>query len=141
MAIRHHAYELMQKSDVVVYLDVPRGEPRLAGPLGIALLRVFQEALNNAVKHAGAPEVWVRFRLEDGKYELRVWDKGCGFVATERLERHFGLVTMRERMAAVGGHLEVRSALGEGTEVRVWGEVAESMYNERWTMNGGLTNR
>ena len=127
-AMAQYAYDLMQKTGVVVYLDAPRHGPKLADPLGITLLRVFQEALNNAVEHGGVREVWTYFGLEDGEYKLRVWDEGRGFVVPERLERlalrgHFGLVTIRERMAAVGGHLEVRSAPGEGTQVRVWGAV------------------
>lgn len=127
-AIRQYAYDLMQKTGVVVYLDVPRYGPQLADPLGITLFRVFQEALKNAVEHAGGREIWVQFHLEGAKYELRVWDEGQGFVVPERLETlalsgHFGLITMRERMAAIGGHLEVHSAPGKGTTVRVWGEI------------------
>ena len=127
-AMAQYAYDLMQKTEVVVYLDVPRHGPKLADPLGITLLRVFQEALNNAVEHARVREVWTCFRLDGEEYELRVWDEGRGFAVPERLEvlalrGRFGLVTMRERVAAVGGHLEVRSAPGEGTEVRVWGEM------------------
>ena len=127
-AMAQYAYDLMQKTGVVVYLDVPRHGPKLADPLGITLLRVFQETLSNAVEHAEVREVWVRFLLEGGEYELQVWDEGRGFGVPEQLEAlalkgHFGLVTIRERMAAVNGHLEVRSAPGEGTEVRVWGEV------------------
>jgi len=129
-AMKQYAYDLMQETGVVVYLDVPNYGPKLADPLGITLLRVFQEAVGNAVKHAEVQEVWTCFRLEDGKYELRVWDEGQGFAVPERLEvlalrGHFGLATMRERMASVDGHLEVRSAPGEGTEVRVWGKVNE----------------
>jgi len=71
--------------------------------------------------------VWVHFRLEGGEYELRVWDEGQGFVVPERLDAlalngHFGLMIIRERVAMVGGHLEVRSAPGEGTQVRAWGQ-------------------
>ena len=127
-AMKQYAYDLMQETGVVVYLDVPNYGPKLADPLGITLLRVFQEAVGNAVKHAEVQEVWTCFRLEDGKYELRVWDEGRGFAVPERLEvlalkGHFGLMTVRERMASVGGHLEVRSVPGEGTRVRMWGEV------------------
>lgn len=127
-AMTQYAYDLMQKTGVVVYLDVPCHGPKLADPLGITLLRVFQETLSNAVEHAEVREVWVRFLLDGGEYELQVWDKGQGFVVPERLEAlalkgHFGLVTIRERMAAVGGYLEIRSAPGKGTEVRVWGRV------------------
>jgi len=127
-AMKQYAHDLMQQTGVVVYLDVPRPGPKLANPLEITLLRVFQEALSNAVEHAGVREVWVCLRLEGKEYELLVWDEGRGFVVPERLEvlalrGHFGLVTMKERVAAVGGHLEVRSGPGEGTQVRVWGKV------------------
>ena len=127
-AMKQYAYDLMQETGVVVYLDGPRYGPKLADPLRITLFRVFQEAVSNAVKHAGVREVWTYFGLEDGEYELRVRDEGRGFVVPERLDvlalkGHFGLVTIRERVASVDGHLEVRSAPGEGTEVRMWGRV------------------
>jgi signal transduction histidine kinase len=129
------ACKLMEETDVVVYLDVPRRGPMLADPLGITLLRVFQEALNNAVEHAGVREVWTSFVVENGGYELRIWDEGVGFAPPERLETlalsgHFGLVTMQERMAAVRGHLDVHSTPGEGTRIRAWGEVDNTRQAE-----------
>ena len=81
--------------------------------------------MTNVVRHAHARNVWVRFHLaEDGAYELVVRDDGCGFAVPGNLDalaraRHFGLFNARERLAAVGGQLGVRSGLGQGTEVRV----------------------
>lgn len=127
-AMAEYAHGLMKKTGVAIYLDVPGHGPWLEDPLGITLLRVFQEASTNAVEHAQAQEVWVSFKLDGKAYELRVWDKGCGFALPARtellaLEGHLGLVTMHERVAAIGGKLNIRSAPGKGTEIRVWGEV------------------
>ncbi len=121
-------YSIMQKSDVVVYLDVSHHGVMLADPLGITLFKVFQESLNNALVHSQAKEIWVSLLLDDDTYELRVWDEGRGFNVPTRLEmlalrEHFGLVTMRERMAAIHGQLEVTAAPGHGTHVRAWGPV------------------
>lgn len=121
-------YNIMQKSDVVVYLDVSHHGVMLADPLGITLFKVFQESLNNALLHAQAKEIWVSLLLDDDTYELQIWDEGRGFNVPSRLEtlalkEHFGLVTMRERMAAVHGQLEVTAAPGHGTRVRAWGPV------------------
>ncbi len=127
-AMIQFAHKLMKETGVVVYLDIPGRGPMWADPLGISLLRVFQEALNNVVEHAGTREVWTSFVLENGGYELQIWDEGKGFVVPERLETlalggHFGLVTMAERVAAVKGHLDVHSTPGTGTRIRVRGEV------------------
>lgn len=139
-AMKQYAYDLMQRTGIVVYLDVPDYGPRLADPLGITLLRVFQESLNNAAEHAGVGEVWTSFRLEDGRYELRIWDNGRGFALPDRLEAlalrgHFGLVIMEERVAAAKGHLSVRSAPGEGTWIRVWGQVEGTAYTDELRHN------
>ena len=120
---------------MTIYLDVPRRGPMLADPLGITLLRVVQEALRNAVEHAGVREVWTSFVLENGRYELQIWDEGVGFAPPERLETlalsgHFGLVMMAERMATVKGHLDVHSTPGKGTRIRAWGEVDNTRQAE-----------
>ena len=127
-AMQQYAYDLMQKTGVVIYLDMPRHSPKLADPLGITLLRVFQEAVGNAVQHAGTQEVWSYFQMKEDAYELRVWDEGQGFVVPKSLallalQGCFGLATMKERVELVQAHLEVQSAPGQGTAVRMWGQV------------------
>lgn len=127
-AIVQHARELMEQTGVVIYLDLPEQAAKTAEPLSTALFRIFQESVTNAIRHAGADEVWVRLHISENGYELRVRDEGRGFavpktLGTLALQEHFGLVTMGERIAAVGGDLEVRSSPGQGTEVRVWGPL------------------
>ena len=92
---------------------------------GIHVYRVLQEALNNATRHSGAKEVWVRLRFLDQELELDVEDHGKGFQSNGR--RGIGLVAMRERAELLNGKLQFLHPQGGGTLVRltVPKEVAE----------------
>jgi signal transduction histidine kinase len=86
------------------------------------LLRIFQEALTNAIKHAHAQTVEVELRYEPENLVLQVQDDGRGFdtVRAHPLEiGHYGLTVMRERAERIGGRFMLRSALGEGTKLRI----------------------
>jgi len=80
-----------------------------------ALYRIIQEALTNAVKHAGASRVTVEARERDGALHLRVADDGRGFDPGTPAAG-FGLAGMRERVLLLGGTLEVDSG-PEGTSI------------------------
>ncbi len=90
----------------------------LPGPSQYQLLRVAQEALSNARRHARARSVTVHLEESDGGLELSVADDGEGFVP-EDARPGFGLKTMAERVRSLGGAFEVRSAPGSGTVVSV----------------------
>lgn len=97
-------------------------EPRaLPAPQEEALLRVAQEALHNALRHAAPRHVGVSLRRRGVATVLRVEDDGSGFdpAAVRAAGRHLGLVSMRDRAAAVGGTLTVTSAPGEGTVIEM----------------------
>jgi PAS domain S-box-containing protein len=82
------------------------------------LFRVVAEALANARRHASAALVNVSLTQRDGKMTLRVSDDGVGFDASCGPDLgHFGLLEMGERMRAMGGELEIRSAPGRGTTI------------------------
>lgn len=93
--------------------------------VGIHVYRVLQEALNNATRHSGTREIWVRLRFLDHALELDVEDHGSGFQSNGR--RGIGLVAMRERAELLNGKLEFLDPQGGGTLVRlsVPKEVAE----------------
>jgi signal transduction histidine kinase len=79
-----------------------------------------QEAVNNAVKHAGARYIKVRLWYDKAHVRLRVSDDGRGFDPGMVVAAgHFGLVGMRERAARVGAALTVDSRPGRGTTVEV----------------------
>jgi signal transduction histidine kinase len=85
------------------------------------IFRIAQEALHNALRHAQARHVTVRLRADDGELLLEVADDGVGFdpAAAELRSRHLGLTSMEERADRLGGKLELASAPGAGTTVRL----------------------
>jgi signal transduction histidine kinase len=92
--------------------------PGLAPDRQEQLLRIVREAMTNAVRHGSANNVKVRFS-NGGVLRLRVEDDGTGFDASDVHSRGFGLVVMRERAKAIGGHLEIESAPLGGTQIEV----------------------
>ncbi|MGD0447621.1 MAG: GAF domain-containing sensor histidine kinase [Candidatus Dormibacteria bacterium] len=86
---------------------------------GIQLLRIVQEALSNTRLHAGASSVTVRLSWRRGRLELELEDDGSGFDRDQVPTSRLGLRIMQERIEQVGGKLEIISADGCGTRVRV----------------------
>ena len=84
---------------------------------GIHVYRVLQEALNNATRHSGTKELWVRLRFREQSLELDVEDHGSGFQSNGK--RGIGLVAMRERAELLNGKLEFLHPQGSGTLVRL----------------------
>ncbi|HXF57339.1 MAG TPA: PAS domain S-box protein [Actinomycetota bacterium] len=96
-------------------------EGRLDPELETVLYRVAQEALSNIVKHAQASAACLSLSTRNGCVVLEVRDDGTGFDPRQvsTAGHHFGLPIMRERVQMAGGTLDVRSAPGKGTVVRV----------------------
>jgi signal transduction histidine kinase len=99
-------------------------ELRISGPVRAGdadgeVLRIAQEALNNALRHAAAERVELRLQGRDGRLTLTVADNGVGFDpdAPGLRARHLGLTSMEERARALGGTLAVVSRPGDGTTV------------------------
>jgi signal transduction histidine kinase len=108
---RVHGVEVEVDSDGTIEAGGDSGERELA------VLRIVHEALQNAVRHARPKRIVVR--LDRSGVEVR--DDGVGF-EPERAElrsRHLGLTSMEERAQELGGELEIRSAPGAGTTVRL----------------------
>jgi signal transduction histidine kinase len=93
-------------------------EPALPFEAKEALYRVAQEALNNIVKHAQASRVEIRLDTCDGQINLEIRDDGIGFDPQGQFPGHLGLHTMRERVARLGGTLDIESGPGRGTHLR-----------------------
>ena len=92
----------------------------LPDEVATALFRIVQEAFTNVLRYARARSVHVSLRQADGQLSLSVADDGCGFDPVGVAPgAHFGLVGMRERVAALQGALDIDSAPGEGTRINV----------------------
>ena len=118
-ALGELASEFGRTAGLDVRLAVPAD---LAVPVApaVAVYRIAQEALRNVVKHAGVTEVDLSLEVAagTGALVLRVADAGRGFDAgPPRPEDGLGLIAMRQRAEAMGGHLTVRAAPGKGTVV------------------------
>jgi signal transduction histidine kinase len=83
------------------------------------LYRITLEALNNALKHADAREILVLLNFDGESLHLEVRDDGAGFDPETIEMSGLGLPTMKERAAALGGSLNIESAVGEGTCISV----------------------
>ena len=96
--------------------DLPDLDPELA----TAVFRIFQESLTNIVRHAKATRVEVSLSRLDTQLRLEVRDDGVG-MEPDRLHdtRSLGVIGMRERAIALGGHVEFLGAPGTGTKVIV----------------------
>jgi signal transduction histidine kinase len=88
--------------------------------VSLCLFRVVQEALQNVVKHSGAQDAKVELSGHDNQIDLCISDSGTGFAPeSARAETGIGLVSMRERLRLVGGHLSIESGPSLGTRIRV----------------------
>ncbi len=84
------------------------------------ILYIIQEALSNIRKHAKANNAHVTISNCDSRIEITVSDDGRGFSTSSAKQNgfpHFGIQIMKERMNSMGGNLEIKSRLGEGTKV------------------------
>jgi signal transduction histidine kinase len=87
--------------------------------VALCLFRVGQEALRNAAKYSAAPAVRVHLQGDDGHLLLTVTDNGAGFDPAQAWDKGLGLISMRERVEAIGGTFTLRSAPGQGASVEV----------------------
>ncbi|NJD29995.1 MAG: sensor histidine kinase [Chloroflexi bacterium] len=122
-AIHEAAQQTESALGVPVTVDLDEGVDGLPETVEIVILRVIQEALQNARKHAAPTGIRVRVESEtDGGWTVEVRDDGRGFDADGRTDgprRNFGLHFMRERAELIGARFDVRSGQALGTVVRM----------------------
>jgi signal transduction histidine kinase len=127
-ALRKQAAGIAARDEFAVEVEAPEDLIDFDPITEEQLYRIGQEALHNVMKHAGAGRVRIRLlrpregaapAAPPGEFVLEISDDGCGFDPAIRRPGHMGLQTMSQRARRIGGRLEVESAPGEGTTVRV----------------------
>jgi len=121
-AVANYIREFGNNNAIRVQFDTPRAFPQLSPVAELQLLRITQEALTNVRRHALATKVGVKLEKNPQTVEMIIKDNGQGFVLSD-LEKsppgYHGLNIIKERAEGLGGSLNISTAPGEGTEVRV----------------------
>jgi len=109
-------------SPTPISVEIPSDLITLSEEIALALYRIVQEALHNAIQHADASEIGVRLTPYPDRLRLTVTDDGRGIVGGASspqfvAQGHLGLAGMRERAAMIGGRLEIQTAVDYGTVV------------------------
>jgi signal transduction histidine kinase len=118
-ALTKQASALGAREGLAIEVDGPDRRLPLEPEVDEQLYRLGQEALSNVVKHARASRATVRIAATDDTVSIEVADDGRGFDPAAVGPEHFGLRSMRGRVADLGGRLQVTSAPGRGTVLRV----------------------
>lgn len=126
-AVRSWAKDYAERFEIPLTVDIADEMPPLPAGSPIALFRIAQEALANAIRHAKASSIRLSMRVEEGNVILSVEDNGVGIVPPPTGPRGptHGLLGIRERAIAMGGSVHIGGGPGGmGTEVRVTVPVA-----------------
>jgi len=120
VALEAHARSMTEgkRMDFQFHGDIPP----LSRESSLALFRIVQEAISNAVLHSGADSIQVSFTVENESIVAEVLDDGCGFdlgPALAQTGQSLGLFGMHERAGYVQGEFSLESGPGRGTRVRV----------------------
>jgi PAS domain S-box-containing protein len=119
--LQNYAEEWAERTGVAVDCQIAGpGPDRLPSAVETAVYRIVQEALTNVARHAGARQVSLIIKRRDGQVVTIVEDDGCGFdvdkvLRSPGVSSRLGLLGIRERVASLGGWLQLESTPGEGT--------------------------
>ncbi len=113
-----YAEELLSESNVTCRVQIPNSFPEQSVPGEVRhhLFLAVKEALNNAIRHAGASEIAFRMRVSEDRMQICIVDNGAGFEPRERLAGN-GLTNLRSRLENLGGQCKITSSSGAGATV------------------------
>jgi signal transduction histidine kinase len=120
-ALEARAHELARRAGVELCLEI-EDDVVSSAEVQHAVLSIVAEAISNAVRHAGATKLSIWLGRAGQNMVVRISDNGCGFEpawAEPTRDGGFGLWSMRERVEALGGQLELTSAPGDGTTIEL----------------------
>jgi len=117
-AIADYARTVGASGGLRVHMSLDESTARLPAAIEAELLRIAQEAITNARKHAGATNLWVTCEVDPPYAQITVADDGQG-IGDQRTDGRYGLAIMAERAERIRGRLEIRPRNPSGTTVAV----------------------
>ncbi|MFN8486006.1 MAG: PAS domain S-box protein [Caldilineaceae bacterium] len=122
--LQWYARLVAKRTGLPIVVQGEEPSPRLAEQSELTLFRVTQEALTNVLKHAQATEAMLRLTFDKEQVRLQISDNGRGmasptFLPAPQTPTGWGILTMQERVAAIGGRLQISSQPDQGTTVVV----------------------
>ncbi len=121
-ALSNYSREFGANSGIKVQFDVSKPFPALSPVAELQLLRIAQEAMTNVRRHASASEVKMKLEKNSQSIDMTIRDNGQGFVLAKLGETppgYHGLNIIKERAEGLGGSVDILTAPGGGTEVRI----------------------
>jgi signal transduction histidine kinase len=115
--LEDYARTFQERTGMRIHFERTGLQRKLPPDAQLALFRILQESLSNAVKHAEAKAVQVKIDFAEDRVHLIVRDDGKGFDPSRTPVGHYGLMNMRERAMKLGGQLIVDSSPGQGAQV------------------------
>ena len=121
-AVHALAEEMTDQTDIKIRIK-DKLQQEISPDLALVLYRIVQEGLTNIIRHAQAKQVMINLVQNGNLLHLVIEDDGKGFdpaqILPEEGKRHLGLISMHERAELIGGKMEMYSAPGEGTTIKV----------------------
>ncbi|WP_456273223.1 sensor histidine kinase [Bacillus sp. AK031] len=106
------------KNTKISFINIGQ-EKRLPSKYEVALFRLIQESIQNALKHADAKEIQVKLEITKDRITVIIKDDGTGFDIKEKKNGSFGIMGMKERVELLEGELSIDSKVGTGTVILV----------------------
>jgi len=130
-AIESHARSTLEAAGIAAEIRAENVAGLLGPEIELALYRILQEGLSNAIRHAGATRVRVDLRRGEDHVELEIEDDGHGFEpgTVREGDRGLGLFGMEERTESHGGQFQLTSESGTGTRIVVMFPISEGAPN------------
>jgi two-component system, NarL family, sensor histidine kinase DegS len=117
--IKKYLNNIEEFNNIHIEFTALKAEKRLNPKYEVALFRLTQEAVQNAVKHAEPTTIKVRLEVMQELVVISIIDDGRGFDITQKKENSFGIIGMRERVEMLDGSINFYSEIGKGTRVLI----------------------
>lgn len=105
--------------NVSIELDITGDEDYLSDEIELLLFRILQEAISNSIKHGKATKIKITMCYLVDAFKMNIQDNGCGFDSKQESSDGIGLLNMRQRIQLINGNIQIISAPGHGTEIKI----------------------